>query len=228
MINIPLVINLSKADITNGDKVVLSQIDFQLAVGEMAYVIGKSGSGKSSLLKTLHGELQAAAGDITVADQKLSELNTRSLPLFRRKIGVVYQEFHLLQHWTVHRNLQYVLKATEWTSNPEMEDRIQEVLTQIGLHDKASELVSNLSGGEQQKIAIARAILNRPMLILADEPTGNLDPESSDDIMYLLHKVAAANKTAILIATHDYRLIEKFPARVYTCQDGQLTENQGK
>ena len=224
MINIPLVVSMQDLDISNGDKVVLSAVDFELAVGEMAYVIGSSGSGKSSLIRTIHGEIPATTGSITVADYDVRNLNAKTLPLLRRKLGIVYQEFHLLQHWTVYRNLEYVLKATEWTSTTDMKARIQEVLTQIGLAGKQAELVNNLSGGEQQKVAIARAILNNPLLILADEPTGNLDPDSSDEVMYLLHKVAAANKTAILIATHDYRLIEKFPARVYSCKDGQLSE----
>jgi len=224
MINIPLVVSMQDLDISNGDKVVLSAVDFELAVGEMAYVIGSSGSGKSSLIRTIHGEIPATTGSITVADYDVRNLNAKTLPLLRRKLGIVYQEFHLLQHWTVYRNLEYVLKATEWTSTTDMKTRIQEVLTQIGLAGKQAELVNNLSGGEQQKVAIARAILNNPLLILADEPTGNLDPDSSDEVMYLLHKVAAANKTAILIATHDYRLIEKFPARVYSCKDGQLSE----
>jgi len=203
MINIPLVVSMQDLDISNGDKVVLSAVDFELAVGEMAYVIGSSGSGKSSLIRTIHGEIPATTGSITVADYDVRNLNAKTLPLLRRKLGIVYQEFHLLQHWTVYRNLEYVLKATEWTSTTDMKARIQEVLTQIGLAGKQAELVNNLSGGEQQKVAIARAILNNPLLILADEPTGNLDPDSSDEVMYLLHKVAAANKTAILIATHD-------------------------
>lgn len=225
MIDIPIIVDIEQADIANEDKnIVLNGVNFKIADGEMVYVIGKSGSGKSSLIKTLYGEIDLSNGRGKVADYNLSELNRKTLPLFRRKIGIIFQEFHLLNHWTVGRNLEYVLRATEWKDKSAMSNRVQEVLTQINMLDRINDVVNKLSGGEQQKIAIARSILNKPTLLLADEPTGNLDPESSDEIMYLLHKVANESKTAIIIATHDYRLIEKFPARVYECKNRGLQE----
>lgn len=224
MINIPIIVDVQQASIANEDKVVLNNISFRLADGEMVYIIGKSGSGKSSFIKTLYGENPVAAGIVSVCDVALQDIASKELPIFRRKLGIVFQDFHLLKHWTVQNNLEYVLKATDWKDKSAIAARVEEVLEQIGLLAKLDTVVSSLSGGEQQKIAIARAILNKPALILADEPTGNLDPESSDEIMYLLHKVANENKTAIIIATHDYRLIDKFPARIYECKDGNLTE----
>lgn len=224
MIDIPIIVDIKGGTITNGDHTVLDNVHFQLADGEMVYIIGKSGSGKSSLIKTLYGDQELGGGHCIVAGEELGTLSRKSLPLFRRKLGIVFQEFHLLTHWTVGRNLEYVLKATEWKDKNEIVDRVQTVLGQIGMADKINEVVDKLSGGEQQKVAIARAILNSPSLLLADEPTGNLDPESSDEVMYLLHEVANKNKTAIVVATHDYRLLEKFPARVYKCEGGQLLE----
>ncbi len=224
MIDIPIIVNLQNASISNGDKVILRDVNLKVADGEMIYIIGKSGSGKSSIVKTLYAELPLESGSGKVANHNLTELNRKSLPLFRRKLGIVFQEFHLLNHWTLRKNLEYVLRATEWKDTEKIKERVHEVLDQIGISDKIDTIVNNLSGGERQKVAIARAILNKPSLLLADEPTGNLDPDSSDDILYLLHKVAKENKTAIIIATHDYRLLEKFPARIYICKDGQLLE----
>lgn len=224
MINIPIIVDVQQASISNEDNIVLDNITFRLADGEMVYIIGKSGSGKSSFIQTLYGDNPLAGGSISVCNTSLQDLATKDLPLFRRKLGIVFQEFHLLKHWTVKNNLEYVLKATDWKNKAEISARVLEVLEQIGMTDKLDTIVSSLSGGEQQKIAIARSILNKPSLLLADEPTGNLDPESSDEIMYLLHKVANENKTAIIIATHDYRLIDKFPARIYECKNGNLIE----
>lgn len=226
MIDIPIIVQLENVDISNGQSVVLQNIDFKLADGEMIYIIGKSGSGKSSLIKSLYGEIPLAQGNGTVAGISLNKLNRGSLPLFRRKLGMVFQEFHLLQHWTVRKNLEYVLKATEWKEKTKISERVYEVVDQVGLVSQIDKQINKLSGGEQQKIAIARSVLNYPSLILADEPTGNLDPESSNEIMYLLHKIAEKNKSAIIISTHDYNLIEKFPARIYECKDSQLLEKQ--
>jgi len=226
MIDISIIVDMKDASISNDTNTVLSDVNLKLADGETTYIIGKSGSGKSSIIRTLYGEHKLAGGQVKVIDYDLDDLTQKDLPLYRRKLGIVFQEFHLLNHWSVGRNLEYVLKATDWKDKSAIKARVNEVLEQIGMLSKIDSTVNSLSGGERQKIAIARAILNSPALILADEPTGSLDPESSDEVMYLLHKVAETNKTAIIIATHDYRLIEKFPARVYECKDGQLVEHQ--
>lgn len=224
MLEIPIIVRLENATISNGYDNVLSGVNLAIADGELAYIIGRSGAGKSSLIKTLYGENQLTSGQGQVADHNLNELDKNALPLFRRKIGIVFQEFHLLNHWTVQRNLEYVLKATDWKDNVAIKERVATVLDQVQMSDKAETIISNMSGGEQQKIAIARSILNSPSLLLADEPTGNLDPQSSEEIMNLLHQVARENKTAIVIATHNYDIIDKYPGRVLECIKQTLIE----
>jgi cell division transport system ATP-binding protein len=222
MSNIPLVLDLQKATISQGGIEVFSSLDFSMADAEMCYLIGRSGSGKSTLLKTLYGALPLKSGHGRIAGFDLTELDRKSIPLMRRKIGMVFQQFHLFEKWTVAQNLDYALKAIEWKDANLRSNRVNEVLNQIGLIDKKDKSIFQLSGGEQQKVVIGRAILNKPEIIIADEPTGNLDPESSEEIMQMLYSVASENKTAILIATHDYMLMEKFPARIFECLDGNI------
>lgn len=224
IMQISLVIQLDHAEIANENKTVLHDVNFALAEGEMSYLIGKSGSGKSSLLKTLYGAQPLKSGKGSVGTYDLNTLDKHSIPLLRRTLGMVFQDFHLFDNWTVRQNLEYILKATDWKDKDKITLRAQEVIDEVKLGHKMEEKVYNLSGGEQQRVVIARAILNHPKIILADEPTGNLDPETSDDIFRLLYKVATENKSAMLIATHDHRIIEKFPARVYKCVDGALRE----
>jgi cell division transport system ATP-binding protein len=224
MSSIPLVLDLNKVTIGQGGTEVFRDLDFSMADAEMCYLIGKSGSGKSTLLKTLYGALPMMSGNGQIAGFDLTKIDRKSIPMMRRKIGMVFQQFHLFEKWTVEQNLDYALKAIEWKDANLRRQRVDEVLTQTGLMDKKDSPVFRLSGGEQQKVVIGRAILNKPEIIIADEPTGNLDPESSEEIMKMLYSVASENKTAILIATHDYMLIEKFPARVFECLDGGIVE----
>jgi len=224
MSSIPLVLDLKKATIGHEGVEVFKDLDFSLADAEMCYLIGKSGSGKSTFMKTLYGALPLLKGEGQIAGFDLNKSNKRTIPLMRRQIGMVFQSFHLFEKWSVSKNLDYALKAIEWKDANERKQRVTEVLQQIGLSHKSESPVFQLSGGEQQKVVIARAILNKPQIIIADEPTGNLDPESSEEIMQVLYKVATENKTAILIATHDYLLMEKFPARVFECKDGGVFE----
>lgn len=224
MSNIPLVLDLKKATIGQGGIEVFRDLDFSMADAEMCYLIGRSGSGKSTFLKTLYGALPLLSGSGRIADFDLTQMDRKSIPMMRRKIGMVFQQFHLFEKWTVEQNLDYALKAIEWKDANKRNLRVNDVLDQIGLMHKKDNSVFQLSGGEQQKIVIGRAILNRPEIIIADEPTGNLDPESSEEIMQMLYSVASENKTAILIATHDYMLMEKFPARVFECFDGGIVE----
>ncbi|MFT4534206.1 MAG: cell division transport system ATP-binding protein [Saprospiraceae bacterium] len=224
MSSIPLVLDLKKVTIGQGATEVFRDLDFSMADAEMCYLIGKSGSGKSTFLKTLYGALPLISGSGQIAGFDLEKVDRKSIPMMRRKIGMVFQQFHLFEKWTVEQNLDYALKAIEWKDDNERSQRVDEVLTQTGLMDKKDSQVFRLSGGEQQKVVIGRAILNKPEIIIADEPTGNLDPESSEEVMRMLYLVASENKTAILIATHDYMLMEKFPARVFECLDGGIVE----
>lgn len=224
MSNIPLVLDLKKVTIGQGGTEVFRDLDFSMADAEMCYLVGKSGSGKSTFLKTLYGALPMISGSGQIAGFDLTKVDRKSIPMMRRKIGMVFQQFHLFEKWTVEQNLDYALKAIEWKDANERSQRVDEVLVQTGLMEKKDSPVFRLSGGEQQKVVIGRAILNKPEIIIADEPTGNLDPESSEEVMQMLYSVASENKTAILIATHDYILMEKFPARVFECLDGGIVE----
>ncbi len=218
------VISLTNAFIfQTNDTLVLHDVNIDIHNAEFAYLIGKTGSGKSSLLKTLYGELPLREGTGHVASTDLKALNRKSIPLLRRKIGIVFQDFQLLSDRNVMDNLLFVLKATEWKDASKMEKRAKEVLDLVGLSTKDYKMPHELSGGEQQRIVIARALLNEPSVILADEPTGNLDPDVSDDIMKLLHDIAD-NGTSILMATHDYRIINKFPGSIYNCADNTITK----
>lgn len=217
------VIDLSNANIYQKHNLVLSTISLKLNKGEFKYLIGKTGSGKSSLLKTLYAELPLKQGDGTVAGYNLKEMKSADIPFLRRKIGIVFQDFQLLVDRSINENLMFVMKATGWKDKQKMQDRIQTVLDKVHLNTKGFKMPHELSGGEQQRIAIARALLNEPELILADEPTGNLDPDTSYGIMSLLFEISRSG-SAVLMATHDYRLFEKFPARTIKCENGKLVE----
>ncbi len=219
-----LILNLIDASIEHDDKVLLKNIDFSLGTAEFSYLVGRTGTGKSSLLKLIYGEYRLSEGYGKILDYNLRELDTNQVSSLRRELGIVFQNYSLFEDWTVYDNLDFVLKATDWDVEIERNTRIKEVLESVNMSDKIETLVHHLSGGEQQRLAIARAILNKPKLILADEPTGSLDPQSSDDILYLLHKIALDSGTAVILATHDYRLLEKFPARVYECKNETIIE----
>lgn len=219
------VIELKDVNIFQEDNLILNSIDFSLNEGEFKYIIGKTGSGKSSLLKTLYADIPLKNGDGMVAGFDLRKLNKKDIPFLRRKIGIVFQDFQLLNDRTVRDNLIFVMEATGWTDKAKMATNIAEVLNDVGLESKANSMPHQLSGGEQQRVVIARALLNDPILILADEPTGNLDPDTSDDIMNLLININKKTNTAILFATHDYRLIQKFPFTVVRCFEGELLEH---
>ena len=224
MLNTRKIIDLNDVSISNGENIIFEHLSFELIEAEFCYIVGKSGSGKSSLLKSLYGELLIVGEVAQILDFDLSKLTRKEIPFLRRKIGMVFQDFQLFQRWTAKENLSFVLKATDWKSQQEIEMRIAEVLSQVGLESQAEQKVFTLSGGEQQRLALARAILNKPAILIADEPTGNLDPESSDQILYLIAELASSHKMAVLFATHDQRILKKFPARIFSCQSGQLVE----
>ncbi len=198
-------------------------VDFTVDAGEFIYLIGKTGSGKSSLLKSLYGEIRISTGDAFFLDYNLSKLKRRHILALRRKIGIVFQDFQLLLDRNVEENLIFVLKATGWKKSADIQKRIDEVLAKVEMTDKKKVMPHQLSGGEQQRIAIARALLNNPEIILADEPTGNLDPETTNAIMQLLIDISAEGKT-IVMASHDYETIKKFPQRTIKCEDKKLSE----
>lgn len=213
-------VNIDQAD---GQRV-LSGIDFKVDVGEFVYIIGSVGSGKSSLLKTLYNELDIyEADEANVLDADMLTLKRKQVPALRREMGVVFQDFQLLADRTVYKNLYFVLKATGWKKKDQIDGRIAEVLEAVGMEDKSDKMPHELSGGEQQRIAIARAILNTPKMIIADEPTGNLDPETADAIIQLLREIAQTG-TAVILTTHNRQLLDKYPGIVYRCCDEHLTE----
>lgn len=217
------IIELVNADILQRDHTVLTDISLEIKTGEFVYLIGKVGSGKSSLLKTLNAELTLEKGEGKVAGYSLSELKVRDIPFLRRKLGVVFQDFRLLSDRNVYDNLTFVLKATDWKDEKEIDDRVNAVLEMVGMTSKAKSMPHQLSGGEQQRIAIARAILNNPEIILADEPTGNLDPQTSIELIQIFKELNEQGKT-VVVATHDYPLIRRFPARIITVEDQKIYE----
>ncbi len=217
------VVSLQHATIYQENRVILSQVNLEVLPGDFLYIIGKSGTGKSSLMKTLYGDLPLTEGEGSVVDYDLPSLKEKDIPFLRRKLGVVFQDFKLLPDRSVSENMLFVLKATGWTDKNEMQDKIDEVLDHVGMKGFASKMPHQLSGGEQQRIAIARALLNDPELILADEPTGNLDPQTSTEVLELLKKINANGKT-IIMATHDYALLLKYPSKTLKCEDGAIFE----
>ena len=209
--------------ITRKELVVLKNVTFSLDKGEFAYLIGRVGSGKSSLMKTMYAEVPITEGEANVMEYSLNALKTRHIPYLRRKIGIVFQDFQLLADRSAYDNLEFVLKATGWKNREEISERIEEVLTRVGMVKKSYKMPHELSGGEQQRIVIARALLNKPSLILADEPTGNLDPDTSHQILALLHNIASKG-TSVLMATHNIQLVEEFPGKIFKCENKKLIE----
>lgn len=221
-----MIVRLQEANIQQGSKVILEQINLRIAPGEFTYLIGKTGSGKTSLLKTLYGALPLQQGEGKVAGFDLKKLNRRTLPLLRREMGIIFQDFNLLSDRSVYDNLAFALRATGQSKKSSIANRIQDVLEQVGLAGKGPFMPHQLSGGEQQRVVIARALLNQPQIIIADEPTGNLDPETSDDILLLLRQVSKAHQAAVLFATHDYRIMEHFPARIIRCMNQRIFDDE--
>ena len=215
------IIEIRNASIFQKENLVLSDVNLTLNKGEFIYLIGRTGSGKSSLLKTLYGELPARDGIVRVAGYDLTQLRKKDIPYLRRKIGIVFQDFQLLFDRTVEKNLEFVLGATGWKEPKEISNRIDEVLAKVVLADKRKSMPHQLSGGEQQGIAIARALLNDPDVIIADEPTGNLDPDTTLEVMKLLRRISE-NGTAVLMATHNYTLMQKYPSRIANCNNGTV------
>lgn len=219
------IIELRNANIYQGNNLILQNVNLTVNKGEFVYLVGKTGTGKSSLLKTLYGELELREGEGTVAGFALRGLDWKKVPFLRRNLGVVFQDFQLLTDRNVNDNLKFVLKATGWTDVKLMDEKIADVLDKVGLKSKGFKMPFELSGGEQQRVDIARALLNSPKLILADEPTGNLDPETSDEIMNLLFQISRDYNTAVVMASHDYIVVNKFPARTIRTERGQITDN---
>lgn len=219
------IIEINHANIYQGASLVLQDVNLRVNKGEFVYLVGKTGTGKSSLLKTLYGELPLTEGDATVAGFSIKGLTWKKVPYLRRNLGVVFQDFQLLTDRNVNNNLKFVLKATGWKDDKLMDQKIDDVLDKVGLKSKGFKMPFELSGGEQQRVDIARALLNSPKLILADEPTGNLDPETSDEIMNLLFHISRDFNTAIVMATHDYIVVQKFPARMIRTEKGRVLDN---
>jgi len=218
-------VELRHCNIYQGDNLILQDVNLTVEKGQFVYLVGKTGTGKSSLLKTLYGDIPLRGGEARVAGFDLQKMDWKKVPYLRRTLGVVFQDFQLLTDRNVNNNLKFVLGATGWKDNRLMDEKIADVLDKVGLKSKGFKMPFEMSGGEQQRVDIARALLNSPKLILADEPTGNLDPETSDEIMQLLLRIAKDYGTAVIMATHDYRVINKFPARTVKTERGMVIDN---
>lgn len=219
------IIELRHASIYQGYNLILQDVNLNVNRGEFVYLVGKTGTGKSSLLKTLYGELPLTEGEGIVVGYDLRKLDWKKVPYLRRNLGVVFQDFQLLTDRNVNENLKFVLRAIGWTDQHLMNEKIMDVLDKVGLKAKGFKMPFELSGGEQQRVDIARALLNSPKLILADEPTGNLDPETSDEIMNLLFHISRDFGTAVIMASHDYIVVQKFPARMIRTERGRVIDN---
>jgi cell division transport system ATP-binding protein len=219
------IIELRHANIYQGDNLILQDVNLVVRKGEFAYLVGRTGTGKSSLLKTLYGELPLRDGEGMVVGYSLNDLDWRKIPYLRRNLGVVFQDFQLLTDRNVNDNLKFVLRATGWKDEKLMDEKVSDVLDKVGLRSKGFKMPFELSGGEQQRVDIARALLNSPKVILADEPTGNLDPETSDEVMQLLFHIAKDYGTSVIMATHDYIVVQKFPARMVKTERGRVLDN---
>jgi cell division transport system ATP-binding protein len=218
------IIELKGCSIIQQDHLVLSDVNLKAEKGEFIYLVGRVGSGKTSLIRTLNAQLPLTDGEGWVAGFNLRTIKKREIPHLRRKLGIVFQDFQLLTDRTVHDNLEFALRATGWTNKIALEERIREVLEKVGLQNKGFKMPHQLSGGEQQRVVIARALLNDPEIILADEPTGNLDPETSEEIHILLRNISD-NGRAVIMSTHKHSLVKKYPARTMRCENGRLTES---
>jgi cell division transport system ATP-binding protein len=219
------IVTLRNANIYQGGNLILQDVNITINRGEFVYLVGKTGTGKSSLLKTLYGDLSLKEGEGMVNGFNLKEMDWKKVPFLRRTLGVVFQDFQLLTDRNVHENLKFVLKATGWKDDKLMEEKITDVLDKVGLKSKGFKMPFEMSGGEQQRVDIARAMLNSPKLILADEPTGNLDPETSDEIMQLLFQIAKDYGTTVVMATHDYIVINRYPARMLKTERGKVYDS---
>ncbi len=218
------IIRLEKVSIFQKHNMVLTDVNFSIDKGEFIYLLGKTGSGKSSLMKTLYCDIPLAQGEAFIANYDLNKIKRKEIPFLRRKIGIVFQDFQLLYDRSVNENLFFVMKATQWSDKKKMAERAQEVLDKVGLVTKSHKMPHELSGGEQQRVSIARALLNNPEVILADEPTGNLDPETSVGIISLLVDISKTG-TAVMIATHDMHVVNSFPARILRCENGAVVDS---
>jgi cell division transport system ATP-binding protein len=219
------IVELRNVNIYQSNTLILGNVDIVVNKAEFVYLVGKTGTGKSSLLKTMYGDLTMKEGEGTVAGFNLREMTWKKVPYLRRNLGVVFQDFQLLTDRNVIDNLKFVLKATGWKDERLMNEKINDVLDKVGLKSKGFKMPYEMSGGEQQRVDIARALLNSPKLILADEPTGNLDPETSDEIMQLLFQISKEYGTTVIMATHDYRVVNKFPARTIRTEKGKVFDN---
>lgn len=218
------IVDYKNVEIHRKELVVLKNVTFSLNSGEFVYLIGRVGSGKSSLMKSMYSEIPIIEGEASVLDYDLTSIKKKDIPYLRRRIGIVFQDFQLLTDRSVYDNLLFVLEATGWKDKNEIEERIESALQQVGMSNKSYKMPHELSGGEQQRIVIARALLNKPTLVLADEPTGNLDPDTGNQIVSLLHEIAE-NGTTVIMATHNLILIEQFPGKVIRCEDKQVIMN---
>lgn len=216
-----LLVQYSGVELSREENIILSDVDLTISRGDFLYIIGKVGSGKSTLMKSIYAELPVMFGSARVFDDEMTAIKRKKIPFLRRKIGFVFQDFQLLTDRSVEKNLEFVLRATGWKKKKEIAERINDVLTQVGMQNKTYKMPHELSGGEQQRVVIARALLNAPPLILADEPTGNLDPETGSQIIALLHEIAAKG-TAVMMSTHNYSIVQAFPARIMRCENGRL------
>ena len=224
-----MLIDYQNVNIYQNEKCILSNVNFNASEGEFIYIIGKVGSGKSTLLKTFYCELDIDKDDQEKAEvlgQNVATIRRKSVPALRKQMGIIFQDFQLLHDRSVYKNLRFVLRATGWRDRKKTDERIMEVLREVGMTDKKDKMPSELSGGEQQRIAIARAILNHPRIIIADEPTGNLDPETAEKIVTLLKEISQTG-TAVVMSTHNIQLLDKFPGIVYKCEDGHIIELNG-